>query len=250
LNFEISRFVFEYGVLDIVYQYFKRPTQQRGGLYKRIKNQFYLTMKTTFILSIITFFSLAAFAQNEKTNLQRKLESMYSTENFSATKLLYVSAEYQRLYMVNTSEKVWYVEEFYTISTATKGLGTQAGSDKTPTGLHSVAKKIGAGEPKGTIFKARKPAGVAKIFTDKTDSPEDFVTSRILWLKGAEFVNTREGHSSYHRYVYIHGTNEEGLLGRPASHGCIRMKNEDVISLFSKVPIGTFVYINDINLVQ
>ena len=99
----------------------------------------------------------------------------------------------------------------------------------------------------GTIFKARiNTKKIAHIYTDKTDNEEDLVTTRILWLKGMEIgLNTGEGIDSYKRYIYIHGTNEEGLIGSPASHGCIRMNNKDVSELFNLVTTKTLVYIQE-----
>ncbi|MCF8235290.1 MAG: L,D-transpeptidase [Bacteroidales bacterium] len=135
----------------------------------------------------------------------------------------------------------------YVISTAKNGLGCEAGSGKTPTGLHRVKEKFGEGKPIGAIFKARAFTGeIAQIYTDDTDIEGDPVTTRILWLEGLEEgKNKGPGVDSYYRYIYIHGTPEEGLLGRPASKGCIRMSNKDVIELFGIIPVGTPVNILD-----
>ena len=94
-------------------------------------------------------------------------------------------------------------------------------------------------------MKARKYTGtIAKIFYDTTRSKTDDVTSRVLWLSGLE-SGKNKGYTidSFKRYIYIHGTSEEGLLGTPASHGCIRMKNKDIIELYEKIKIGTLVLI-------
>lgn len=133
----------------------------------------------------------------------------------------------------------------YVISTAKNGLGCEAGSGKTPTGRHRVKEKFGEGKPLGAIFKARGFTGeIAEIYTDDTDIQEDPVTTRILWLEGLEEgKNKGPGVDSYYRYIYIHGTPEEGLLGQPASKGCIRMSNKDVIELFEMIPVGTPVNI-------
>jgi lipoprotein-anchoring transpeptidase ErfK/SrfK len=65
-----------------------------------------------------------------------------------------------------------------------------------------------------------------------------------MWLQGLdEGVNKGDGVDSWSRYIYIHGTHEEGLIGQPASHGCIRMRNADVIELFASVPTKTLVWI-------
>ncbi len=129
------------------------------------------------------------------------------------------------------------------VSTSMFGVGSRANSQKTPLGVHRVARKIGAGAPPGTLFQARRDTGrTVPIYTDDRRSEGDYVTTRILWLKGLEpGRNEGKGVDSYHRYIYIHGTPEEGRIGRPASHGCIRMRNHDVIDLFNQVAVGTLV---------
>lgn len=129
----------------------------------------------------------------------------------------------------------------YPISSAKNGVGSRAGSDRTPLGRHLIAQKIGDGEPQGMIFRARKSTGkLVKIDAEK----EDVVTSRIMWLKGQEVgKNVGSGIDSYQRFIYIHGTNSEKDIGRPASHGCIRMYNKDVIELFDQVKEGLEVNI-------
>lgn len=125
----------------------------------------------------------------------------------------------------------------YPVSTSRFGLGFEEGSMKTPLGHFRVGKMIGHGMPSGTIFQARVPL--------KQDDPlpetEDLVTSRILWLDGLEEenANTRE------RFIYIHGTKHEDRIGNPDSHGCIRMRNADVIELFELVDEGTAVVIHE-----
>jgi len=133
----------------------------------------------------------------------------------------------------------------YSISTATLGVGCEQDSYKTPYGAHSVAACIGGDQPLGEIFVGRRAIGeTANIEQQAISTGEDLILSRILWLKGLQpYVNQGAGVDSYARYIYIHGTQEEGLLGRPASHGCVRMANQDVIDLFESVMVGTFVYI-------
>lgn len=135
----------------------------------------------------------------------------------------------------------------YTVSTSRFGLGSRAGSNKTPLGRHAVAQKFGAGEPLGAVFEGRRPTGrVAEVLGPGVDVEEDLITTRILWLDGLEpGLNRGPGIDSKSRYIYIHGTNEEGLLGRPASHGCIRMSNRDVRELFATIPVGTSVTIRE-----
>lgn len=123
----------------------------------------------------------------------------------------------------------------YPVSTSKFGLGFEEGSFRTPTGRFRIAEKIGENEPSRMIFKSRVPTG--RLADPGGD--EDLVLTRILWLEGldSENTNTRD------RYIYIHGTNQEELIGTPASHGCVRLRNDDVIDLFNRVAEGTPVQI-------
>ena len=125
----------------------------------------------------------------------------------------------------------------YPISSSRFGLGSEEGSMKTPLGEFRVAEKIGHEAAPGTIFKARVALGP----DDPLPDTEDFITSRILWLDGLEEdnANTRD------RFIYIHGTRHEDKIGRPDSHGCIRMRNDDVIELFDLVDETTPVVIRE-----
>lgn len=169
----------------------------------------------------------------------QKLETRFGLKSEDCA--LIVDPDSQSLFLIRNNR----IEAIYPVSTSLKGLGNRDGSYQTPTGTHRICAKYGEGSPVGTIFRARKSTGkIAKIYTDKTDSPDDYVTTRILRLKGMEpGVNKGKGIDSYRRFIYIHGTPEEGLIGTPASHGCIRMKNTDVIALFDTVPVGTLVEI-------
>ncbi len=144
-----------------------------------------------------------------------------------------VSVKEQKLYLVKGKKVV----KTYPVSTSKYGVGNVEGSNQTPTGRHRIAKKIGGGAPLGTIFKDRK--NTHKIIPPNrtlTPVPGDYVTTRILWLEGLEPGVNRGGRvDSMKRCIYIHGTPDEGLIGRPASHGCIRMKNKDVAELFDLV---------------
>jgi L,D-transpeptidase YbiS len=123
----------------------------------------------------------------------------------------------------------------YPISGSAFGVGHEEGSLKTPSGAFIINEKIGDDAPLGAVFKSREPTGELGA----PDDPDDLVQTRILWLHGLEShnANTRD------RYIYIHGTNHESEIGRPASHGCIRMRNEDVAELFAQVEQGTQVFI-------
>ncbi|HEY5777300.1 MAG TPA: L,D-transpeptidase [Terrimicrobiaceae bacterium] len=123
----------------------------------------------------------------------------------------------------------------YPVSTSKFGLGFENGSNRTPLGRFVVSEKIGAGATVGTVFKSRAPT--AEIASQ--GGQEDLVLTRILWLAGldAANANTRD------RFIYIHGTNQESLLGTPASHGCVRMRNADVAECFEEISEGTLVEI-------
>jgi lipoprotein-anchoring transpeptidase ErfK/SrfK len=125
----------------------------------------------------------------------------------------------------------------YSVSTSRFGLGTEEGSLKTPLGRFRVAEKIGGDMPAGTIFHSRVPLKPG----DSLPPTEDLVMSRILWLDGLDEhnANTRE------RLIYIHGTKHEGKIGSPASCGCIRMRNADVVELFDLVDHDTPVMIEE-----
>lgn len=147
----------------------------------------------------------------------------------------------QKLYVYRNNKVI----KSYPVSTSKYGVGNKMGSNTTPLGLHRIKKKIGGNAPLGMIFVGCKPTGkIAKIYTDKTDLEEDFVTTRILVLEGLQpGINKGGNVDSERRKIYIHGTPEEGLIGTPASHGCIRMKNLDIVELFNIVPVGTLVEI-------
>lgn len=119
----------------------------------------------------------------------------------------------------------------FTISTALKGMGFAPGSYRTPTGCFRISEKIGAGLESGTIFKKREPVG---IWREGDCVNGDLVLTRILRLDGLDPENA----NTLERYVYIHGTNQEGKLGKPASHGCIRLGNVEMIELFDMIEEG------------
>jgi len=127
-------------------------------------------------------------------------------------------------------------------STSRFGIGNEEGSYKTPRGLHAIAEKIGGGAPPRTIFNSRENTGV--VWTEGMDD-ENQILTRILRLKGLEEgVNAGPLIDSYDRYIYIHGTNKEDLIGTPFSHGCVCMRNDDIITLYNMVDVGTYVYID------
>jgi lipoprotein-anchoring transpeptidase ErfK/SrfK len=133
----------------------------------------------------------------------------------------------------------------YPVSTATKGVGNVNNSYKTPPGLHRIKEMVGGGAPVGTRFRWMKNQGeVIPIYRDERKSDGDYILTRIMRLEGLEpGINKGPGIDSYDRHIYIHGTQEEGYIGRPASKGCIRMKNSDIAELYNMASTGTLVEI-------
>ena len=176
--------------------------------------------------------------------------SVHTANNYTLTKknttyneLLYVSVKEQRMYHILNNKVI----KIYTISTAEKGVGNIKNSEQTPLGLHSIKEKYGNTTPLNGRMIGRVFYGqIATIYNDSSRSKKDDVTTRILWLSGEEEGINKGGNvDSYQRYIYIHGTSEEGRLGTPSSHGCIRMKNTDVLELYNKIIVGTKVLILD-----
>jgi hypothetical protein len=184
---------------------------------------------------LILLFYNTSFSQE---NIIQKANNYISTDY---SELLFVSIENQKMYHIKEGAIV----KKYIISSSEYGTGSEAGSNKTPLGLHKVKEKYGAKTPINGRMIGRVFYGqIATLYNDKTKSKTDDVTSRIFWLEGLENgKNKGEGIDSYKRYIYIHGTSEEGRLGTPASHGCIRMKNNEVIDLYKTIAIGTLVLI-------
>lgn len=129
----------------------------------------------------------------------------------------------------------------YTISTAKKGVGQQQGSEQTPLGWHLVRAKIGHDKPPNTVFVSRRPTG--EIYSPELGFQypgRDWILTRIFWLSGLEAGKNRLGTcDTMRRYIYIHGTPDERVLGTPQSRGCIQMYNRDLIELFNSIPVGT-----------
>jgi lipoprotein-anchoring transpeptidase ErfK/SrfK len=144
---------------------------------------------------------------------------------------IFVSVTEQRIYLLAGSEVV----ASYPCSTSSIGLGTEEGSHRTPTGHFRVAEKVGDGASLGAVFKGRVPTG--EIAQEGAEG--DLITSRILWLDGLDADNG----NTKRRYIYFHGTNHETEIGKPDSHGCVRMRNVDVVELYEQVVIGTQVLI-------
>lgn len=135
----------------------------------------------------------------------------------------------------------------YPVSTASRGAGELRGSYCTPCGKHLIRARIGAGLPINTVFVARRPSGEVYSPDLAAAFPErDWILTRILWLSGREPGRNRLGPvDTMRRYIYIHGCPDTASVGVPASHGCIRMRNEDIVDLFDRVPVYTPVEITE-----
>tara|TARA_B110000305_G_C19321412_1_gene579144 strand:+ start:305 stop:787 length:483 start_codon:yes stop_codon:yes gene_type:complete len=153
-----------------------------------------------------------------------------------------ISVSSQKLSLFQEGELV----SSYKVSTALKGVGQEKNTNKTPLGNHIIRAMIGRNLPIYAVIKARRFTN--EIWKKELDDPSitvDWILSRVIWLSGKDLGRNRLGNvDTMQRYIYIHGTNEEHLLGTPSSHGCIRMSNEDVIELFDLVSVGDIVEID------
>ena len=182
----------------------------------RVKTQ--IQIAASIMFGVTTLFSTSC---STKPTAQRDTSSV-----------LQISVPAQKLVLYKEGKVV----KTYPVSTSKFGLGNEKGSYRTPLGRMEVAEKIGGGKPAGAVFKSRIWTGEVI----KPDSPgRDPIVSRILWLRGTE----RKNDNTYSRYIYIHGTAAEKVIGKPVSYGCVRMKSRDVIDLYRKVGEGATVYI-------
>ena len=158
---------------------------------------------------------------------------------------LLVDVQGQRLALIQDRR----IAAVWPVSTAAEGLNNREGSQGTPPGIHAIERKIGQGQPPGMVFESRRPTG--EIWTPDRDGPStgsdpdrDLILTRVLTLSGLENgINRGPGIDSLERFIYIHGTNQEGGLGTPCSHGCVRMANAQVSELFERIEEGDPVVI-------
>jgi lipoprotein-anchoring transpeptidase ErfK/SrfK len=153
-----------------------------------------------------------------------------------------ISISHQQLSIIDNGQ----ILQSYAVSTARNGAGERRGSECTPTGWHKVRAKIGTGQPLHTVFVGRRPTGeIYSAELGRRNPQRDWILTRILWLGGLEPGKNRYGEvDTAWRYIYIHGCPDELMNGKPESHGCIRMKNTDVLDLFDRVQAGMPVYIH------
>ena len=175
--------------------------------------------------------------------LQQTFEKYSSHAGFPAAM---VKVNEQKLYLFENNKLI----EEYPVSTSRHGVGQIEGSNMTPLGVHCIQEKIGAKAKCGEIFLSREPTHtIAAIENNAVNTEEECITSRILWLSGMEEgINKGKNAAgecvdSYDRFIYIHGTHEEGLIGQVASIGCVRMKNSDVIDVFDRLEVSSLVII-------
>jgi hypothetical protein len=203
------------------------------GLYNFIK----------ILLFFVIITSCSSLPVNKNMNKNNILNNIYAIDPLykDLPVLLFVDIETQTLSHI---EKGTFLK-LYKISSSYYGTGSKLNSLKTPLGRHEIYKKIGSNLPINAILKGRVWNGaIADIIEEPIDTEFDHVTSRILWLDGLELgKNKGRGIDSRNRYIYIHGTAEEGLIGTPASDGCIRMYNKDVVELFDLVDEKAQVWI-------
>jgi hypothetical protein len=201
----------------------------------------YNFIKILLVVVIIT--SCSSVPVNKNMNKNNILNNIYAIDPLyrDLPVLLFVDIETQTLSHI---EKGTFLK-LYKISSSYYGTGSKLNSLKTPLGRHEIYKKIGSNLPINAILKGRVWNGaIADIIEEPIDTEFDHVTSRILWLDGLELgKNKGRGIDSRNRYIYIHGTAEEGLIGTPASDGCIRMYNKDVVELFDLVDEKAQVWI-------
>ena len=133
----------------------------------------------------------------------------------------------------------------YRISSAKNGVGELNGSFCTPRGRHIIRAKIGAGQPLNAVFIERRPTGEVYSPELAGRSPgRDWILTRILWLSGCEPGYNRLGKvDTMRRAIYIHGSPDSAEMGKPGSHGCVRMRNQDIVELFDLVPVRAQVRI-------
>ena len=157
--------------------------------------------------------------------------------------LVKVSIDEQRLQLLEAGE----VKMDVAVATAANGPGEIMHSECTPRGWHRIRAKIGAGAPENTVFAGRRPTGEIYSPALRQEHPgRDWMLTRILWLCGLEPGKNRFGErDSMRRYIYIHGCPDTDEMGIPSSHGCVKMRNADVIRLFDSIPVGTRVLIQE-----
>jgi hypothetical protein len=195
-----------------------------------------------FLLLLCNF----CFSQNSNEFFLAELIQDYVSLKYPKAPLdtfIYIGVKRQKLYVIKSKQ----LDRVFDISTSSKGSGNKIASFQTPLGMHSVHEKIGSGAAIGTLFVNKKNTyKIVTIDTLENHTKNDEITTRLISLIGTE-ININKGGDvdTYKRGIYIHGTSNEKSIGKPSSHGCIRMKNIDIIELFKKVHENTLVFLFD-----
>jgi len=199
----------------------------------------------TIIFFFVTLFSY--YSQNTKAEIISELIVDFISSKYSKEKLdnfIYIGIKRQKLYLFEAN----IISKIYKVSTSLKGAGNEMSSYKTPLGLHFIYEKIGNNAPIGTLFINKKNTNkIVEIDSLTLNQNKDEITTRLMSLMGKE-LNINKGGTvdTFKRGIYIHGTSNEKSIGKPSSHGCIRMKNNDIIELFNSVDkqIPVFLFNN------
>ncbi len=175
-------------------------------------------------------------------NILREYHQRCSTLSIIPTKWsIIISTKKQSLFLAKDN----ILEKSYSVSTSTNPPSCIENSYGTPNGLHFACELIGENAEEGMVFKGRVPTGQKYWECSSEDQVKSLITTRIIRLKGLERdLNLGENHDTFDRYVYIHGTNHENKIGKPASIGCIHLNNKEMLEIFEKTPINSHVYIS------
>tara|TARA_Y200000002_G_scaffold370394_1_gene365820 strand:- start:2116 stop:2730 length:615 start_codon:yes stop_codon:yes gene_type:complete len=199
----------------------------------------------TIIFFFVTLFSY--YSQNTKAEIISELIVDFISSKYSKEKLdnfIYIGIKRQKLYFFEAN----IISKIYKVSTSLKGAGNEISSYKTPLGLHFIYEKIGNNAPIGTLFINKKNTNkIVEIDSLTLNQNKDEITTRLMSLMGKELNINKGGRvDTFKRGIYIHGTSNEKSIGKPSSHGCIRMKNNDIIELFNSVDkqIPVFLFNN------
>ena len=199
----------------------------------------------TIIFFFVTLFSY--YSQNTKAEIISELIVDFISSKYSKEKLdnfIYIGIKRQKLYLFEAN----IISKIYKVSTSLKGAGNEISSYKTPLGLHFIYEKIGNNAPIGTLFINKKNTNkIVEIDSLTLNQNKDEITTRLMSLMGKELNINKGGRvDTFKRGIYIHGTSNEKSIGKPSSHGCIRMKNNDIVELFNSVgkQIPVFLFNN------
>lgn len=218
-----------------------------------------LTLSLVFTFLVASTSSNAAIFQNNNyfSQVIDKVAKLYKSyygvlSNSKAKHLVYVDSSKQKLYLLKKSSSSKYdiLTKEYDVSTSRFGIGNIFGTKKTPPGLHKVSEKIGHNVPLGGVFKQRRYTKRILPINSSYAKGKDGIITRIIWLEGLEhginkgFNKKKQNVDTKSRGIYIHGTRFENSVGKPASIGCIHLRNKELVELFKIIEKDTLIYIN------